>query len=289
MAASADFDPLSPAVLAKANTDTVEPMVAPVVPDAIIKDINERKQRMEQMYGPGTLSGEPRSEAAAKYAARLEQARGPYGSPKENAEQACANMAYNMFWDIKYEPQMADFSVSWQDKAAKKRYFAKLKPEQIHLAHCKISVDFSPMGAEEKAFKVEDAIQKEQAGWWPREKAMKEGGEIDDTAEAMAQIDADLVTKSPEYIAFLTNLHITVMTGKLIEAGIMPAPPMDPMMMDPNAPPPGGGMGMQPQAPLPPGVAQQPGPGLATPQEATQRAQSAFQPPRVAAGSRGGY
>jgi hypothetical protein len=284
--ATQDIDPQSPAVVALPNTVSFAPMAPPDIPEAILTDMRERQQRLEQLYGPGLLSGEYHSEPAAKQAARMEAARGPYRAPKKAMEQAVAAMLSHFLMCVKYEPDLNEgVGVAWQagKGSESKQYFAELKPDDVVLGG-KITVDFSPLTPEDKAFKVEDARAKQEYQWISTETAMKKGGEVEDTMEEMAQIKADEVWASPEMTSFLTQLAITAIQGQL---GM---PPPAPPMAAGGAPgtlgtPPAPNTGMDP---LPPGVPQAPPPMLGGDMAAMQAAQttqrSVFQPPATVGG-----
>lgn len=291
--ATQDIDPLSPAVVALPNSITFRPMEPPPLPDALIKDMREQQTRLEQLYGPGILSGEYRSEAASKMAARQDAARAPYRAPKKAAEQAVANMLAFFLWTVKYEPDMGDgVALSWQagKGAGQRSYSAELKPDDVVLGG-KITVDFSPMTADDKAAKIEEARAKQEAGWIGAETAMKMGGEVEDVVEEFAQIAADKVMESPQYVDFLTQTAIAALQARLGPLAAPPAPapglaPAGPLAAPPGAPVPVGEMG-----PLPPGVPQEPGPPLGSEMAAMEQQRSAFRPPRpmTPAGAPGGY
>ena len=277
-----DIDPLSPSVIALGKT-TFRPLENLDIPAAIVQDIQERKAGIAQKYGPGVLSGEYQSEPASKFASRLEQARAPVRASKKNSEQAIAVSLMDMLWDVKHEPDLEDgVAVSYRKGAEGPWESVELKPDQAVLGG-RFVVDMSPLTPEEKAFKVEDAAQKEANGWWGKERAMKAGGEIDDTVEEMSQIAADRIMASPEFIGFQTME--VVIPGLRQKLGIP-----DPAIVAQEQAALGGGMPQQQGggAPLPPDVPVAPGPPLAGGQEAAQRVGSMFAPPPVA-GSNGRY
>ncbi len=274
--ASEDFDPGNSSLVRKANTATVEALAGLMVPDAVIKDIQVGGERLERLYSPGTLGGESRSEAASKYAQRIAQAQGPLETPKTMFEQALSRMLWDFFWDIKHDPHIKDFSASYSDKEDH-HYSGALKPEEIHM-NCKILVDITPQTDQEKAFEFEDAQAKVEAGFWPRELAIKASGKIDNIAEAESKIALDKwVQSSPAFVQLMDS----VLIPKLAEAAGVPNPLAPPMMpgaapsgaeASPGAPGAGGG----PSAPLAPGVPQTPGPPPGSGQEAIVNAQNLY-------------
>ena len=278
--ATADIDPLSGAVAALPDGISFGPMDGPEVPEALIQDKRDRQQRIEQLYGPGLLSGTYHSEPASKMAARMEAARGPYRVPKKNIEQAVATMLGDILWDIKHEPDLADgYHGSYEQGKGqdRRRYAVYLKPSQIHPGG-KITVDFSPPTPEDKAFKVEDARAKQEYHWISAETAMKAGAEVEDTVEEMAQIMADQVMATPEFIGFQTQIAIQALQSQY-GAPMAPAAQMGPAGAA------DAGMGLEP---LPPGVPQEPGPPLGSDLAAMEQAQtmqrSVFRPPQMVTG-----
>lgn len=279
-----DFDPLEGAVAALGKTQ-IRWLESPNVPAAVIANIQARKQAIAQQFGPDVLSGEYKSEPASKFASRLEQARAPVRTPKKNLEQAIANILSWMLWDVKHEPDLQDgVGVSYSLKKGGAQLYADLKPDDAVLDG-KWQVDISPLTPEEKAFKVEDAAQKEQNRWWSKQRAMKEGGEIDDIGEEMAAMKADEVWASDQTTVFFATVATQRWTEKLTGLGLMPPPPP---MMGPDGQPAMGEPGQGGPA-LPPDVPVQPGPPLGGQQEAMERMQTMFSAPPAMNGRGGQY
>lgn len=271
--ATADIDPLSPTWANLPNDVTLSTFPELKTPEAVVRDMKERQQRLEQLYGPGLLSGEYHNEPAIKQASRLEQAKAPYRTPKANAEQAVASMLADMLWDLKYEPDLKDgISLAWETGkgTSRRQHYASLKPEQIHPGG-KITVDFSPMTPEEKAAKVEEAARKQELGWWSQERAAKEAAEIDDPDEEEAKKLAERWLNSEAAIALMDEA-----AGMRLRARLGLVPPAPPAAGAPGmAPPPVAGPDALPQMPgIPPG--EQP---LGSDLAAMQQMRSAFRPP----------
>ena len=224
----ADFDPLSPSTGVLRAGTTLRPMDPPQIPPALIEDIRQYQAKLEQMAGPGILSGQDAgaSEPASKWAARTEAARGPYRAPKKNAEQCVANMLADMAWDMAHEPALAGgHTAVWTDDDPGKRkrsYSATVKPEQFHPGGT-FDVDFSPMSVEERQAKIDDAKAKQDAGWISTETAMKDGAEIDDTSKEMAEIMADSYMASDAYLQRLDTY-----IGPMLDEAFGVPPPLPP-------------------------------------------------------------
>ncbi len=273
------FDPTVPSVAAMGTT-RLRWLESPNVPHALLTDTKQAEDQAEAYAGPGVLSGENKSEPASKYSARLEQARGPFRTPKANMEQAVANMLRDMMLDFKAEPDMADgYQHSWSEGegATAKHYSVYLKPEQIHPEAAVFSVDLSPMTLQDKAANQEAAIQKRDAGLITTERAMREGAEIEDVEEELAQITAEKVLQSDTFMMRLAEAAANLVFGP------PPAPPQpEPGMAVPGAAPLPAPPGQVPPPALP-GVsvpAQPPGPPLGSGQEAMAMGQSAFAMPQ---------
>ena len=289
-----DVDPTAPEVVTLSNKVAARYLETPALPQALLESQRNNANEIEGLMGPGVLSGESRSEPASKYSARLEQARSPYRAAKANMEQALANMLSHMDMDIKHEPVMSEgYEATWTQGygADAQQFEVALKPKQINVA-ARNSVDLSPMTPQDRAFAVQDAIAKRDAGLVSTLTAMKDGAQVDDTAQEMAEIQVEEIFKNP----LIQNALAQRVAEKLGlvppsgggagpagqgEGGAGAGAPGGPGGTTSASPAAGaaGGASPSPNVPLPPNVPQQPGPPLGSQQEATQGIQQMFSAP----------
>lgn len=219
---------------------SMTPVTPPTPPDVVWKEQDMAERLYSMQYGADVLSGEYRSEPAAKQRARSTAAALPFGAPQANAQQMVAAVLGDIFRDVKY--QLRD-TVTIDG--------VSLSPSQI-IDGVAINVNFMPLSDEEKSFKRAEALEDLGNGTMTKADYIRTTRGIDNPEEVLSEVRVEQMTDAalaaPEVLAVVVQQivppspdpAVDPATGMPVaEPGMEEAAPME-QQVEPPAPETGG-------------------------------------------------